>query len=58
MLTTALETGEGQRRRQVTAGQPPRDDLAASRISFKARTRAPLQSEVSRSGRVGRQLCH
>ena len=28
MLTTALETGEGPGRRQVTAGQPTSDDLA------------------------------
>lgn len=50
MLTTALETGEGPGRRQVTAGQPTSDDLAPSRISFRARTRAPLQSEVSAPG--------
>lgn len=52
MLTTALETG-GAGRRQVTAGQPTIDDLAPSRISFRARTRAPLQSEASRSWRIG-----
>lgn len=48
--------GRGPGRQQVTAGQPTSDDLAPSRISFRARTRAPLQSEVSLSWRVGLPL--
>lgn len=57
MLTTALETGEGPGRRQVTlqAGLLATiSHQAASALGHG--TGAPFEIEVSRSGRVGLQL--